>query len=828
MMNTTFPARCLGNTFAILFKSWPNNALLALSGGLVVVLVALSGVVAMGTVSALAVTGNTTSTADSSYVSVTPYRVVDTRTSSPLAGGATLNVQVTGAASGVPAGAVAAVLNVTAVDPTAAGFLTVFPEGTTMPTVSNLNFAAGTIAPNLVTVGLSASGMVSIYLNTGSTNVVVDVEGYYVSPVTTSGLYNPLPPSQAFGSLASGGVMVAGQTQAVTVAGATAADGVPATANAVVLNVTAAHATLPSFLTVFPAGVSRPLASNLNFGAQTPLQAIANRVTVGVGMSGQIDIYNLAGTVNVDVDVDGYYSGPGGVGSPFVAITPVRVADTRTATQVGTGTRIAAGHNSETFSLANSSIPANSAGVATNMTVVPGNAPGYITAYPTSGGAKPPVASDVNWTASEVPAVPNFTIADTVGTGAAQNVAVANSYFTTGATINVIIDAFGYFAPVILLPQTISFSSSVPTGAIVGGDYTPTADSTSGLTVVLTIDSTSSAVCSISSGLVSFNQGGTCVIDANQAGNANYLPASQEQQSFSVGKVSQTIVLTSTTPSNATVGGATYTPTATASSGLTPVTLTVDPTSSSVCSIDSNGLVSFQAAGTCIIDANQAGNGTYSAAPQVQQSFTVSPTNQWELGSYDTTGAFSYTNQTPPTFNFKTEPTNCTPATSYPICGSIGAGTALLVNTKDPVVGAQLDKTITATFTISGAVGEFAYGGEPYCSSAIGGSLPNVRLYFESASIVGTQVSTNYWWSDTASQVLANGTFTVTALIDPTTASWGDINGDPSGSYVTAFDAAANTIKDTGLSFGGGCFFVNGVGTTDGSGTFVLTSLTVS
>jgi hypothetical protein len=410
---------------------------------------------------------NTALTAESSYVSVTPYRVADTRTSSPLAGGATLNVQVTGAASGVPAGATAAVLNVTAVNPTAAGFLTVWPEGTTMPTVSNLNFAAGTVVPNLVTVGLSSTapaGMVSIYLNTGSTNVVVDVEGYYASPVTTSGLYNPLSPSRAFGSLTIGTPIGAGVTAPVTVVGGTT--GVPTTASAVVLNVTAAHATASSFLTVFPAGVTMPIASNLNFLAQAPLQAIANRVTVGVGTGGQIDVYNHYGTVNVDVDVDGYYSGTGGVGSPFVAITPLRVADTVAGTtKVGSETPIPADGQSplstETFTLADADIPADAAGVAMNLTVVPGAAPGYLTSYPT-GDATPPVASDVNWTASELPAVPNFTIAMTSG-GLAQNVEVANSYFTTGATVDVIADDFGYFAP----------STAVGTYTVTGGGTVP-------------------------------------------------------------------------------------------------------------------------------------------------------------------------------------------------------------------------------------------------------------------------------------------------------------------------------------------------------------------
>ena len=69
------------------------------------------------------------------------------------------------------------------------------------------------------------------------------------------------------------------------------------------------------------------------------------------------------------------------------------------------------------------------------------------------------------------------------------------------------------------------------------------------------------------------------------------------------------------------VGGATYTPTATATSGLA-VTLTVDSSTAADCTI-TGGVVSFTGAGNCTIDANQAGNGTYAAAPQVQQTFVV-------------------------------------------------------------------------------------------------------------------------------------------------------------------------------------------------------------
>ena len=62
------------------------------------------------------------------------------------------------------------------------------------------------------------------------------------------------------------------------------------------------------------------------------------------------------------------------------------------------------------------------------------------------------------------------------------------------------------------------------------------------------IDATATSVCSISGSTVSFLSVGTCVIDANQAGNASYNAASQVQQSFAVGKGSQTVSFTSTAP----------------------------------------------------------------------------------------------------------------------------------------------------------------------------------------------------------------------------------------------------------------------------------------
>ena len=133
--------------------------------------------------------------------------------------------------------------------------------------------------------------------------------------------------------------------------------------------------------------------------------------------------------------------------------------------------------------------------------------------------------------------------------------------------------------------QTITFTTTAPANAAVGGaTYTPAATATSGLAVTITVDASSAGVCSINGGgVVSFTGPGTCTLDANQAGNATWNAAPQVQQSFTV-KRNQTITFTSTAPGGAVVGGATYTPAATATSGLA-VTITVDASSSAVCSI---------------------------------------------------------------------------------------------------------------------------------------------------------------------------------------------------------------------------------------------------
>lgn len=113
---------------------------------------------------------------------IDPVRVVDSRSGQgtvkrPMGPGETRQIQVAGV-SGVPSNAKAVLLNVTAVDTTSWGWMTVWPSNVAQPTVSNLNWDGGRTVPNMVIVGLSPTGTISVYNDLGTTQLLVDVFGY--------------------------------------------------------------------------------------------------------------------------------------------------------------------------------------------------------------------------------------------------------------------------------------------------------------------------------------------------------------------------------------------------------------------------------------------------------------------------------------------------------------------------------------------------------------------------------------------------------------------------------------------------------------------------
>jgi hypothetical protein len=272
------------------------------------------------------------SSSGETYTPISSLRVCDTRTNNPsnLSGtalsqceGKTLspNIPLTISMTGtglLPISATAAVINLTAIAPVGGGYLTAYPSSSsTPPTASNVNFKKGELISNRAVVDLSPTGEINLVSNT-ATNVVVDVAGYYGG---SGAAYTPLsprriadsrcaasspPPYCASENIPQGNLSFSpiggGSTENLTVAGI---GSVPLTATAVVLNVTVASTTKGSFLTLWPAGApSMPTASDLNWSAGT---TIPNLVVAEVGANGQVSIYDNAGSVDVIVDVEGWY-----------------------------------------------------------------------------------------------------------------------------------------------------------------------------------------------------------------------------------------------------------------------------------------------------------------------------------------------------------------------------------------------------------------------------------------------------------------------------------------------------------------------------------------
>lgn len=242
----------------------------------------------------------------------TPLNQCNSAGAHPVGPGATLIATVAGI-GGVPLTATAVVLNVTVTNTSATSFLTVFPDGTTQPVASNLNWHPGQTVPNRVIVPVGAGGKVDFFNNAGITDVVFDVGGYFNLVVGGSG-YVPLTPARicdtrpAQGSLVPAnpcntglGKLGPAGTLTMPVAGQ---GGVPAGIKAVVLNMTVTNTTAGGFLTVWPSGDQQPLASDLNWASGV---TIANLVVVKVGADGKVNVFNSAGTTDVAADVEGYY-----------------------------------------------------------------------------------------------------------------------------------------------------------------------------------------------------------------------------------------------------------------------------------------------------------------------------------------------------------------------------------------------------------------------------------------------------------------------------------------------------------------------------------------
>ncbi len=375
---------------------------------------------------------------------VPPTRILDSRSGlggwGTLSPGQTVDLTVAGA-GGVPNSGVAAVImNVTATNPTANGYVTVYASGACRPFASNLNYGPGQTIPNLVEVPLGAGGKVSLFNGSvGSTDLVADVEGWVATSAATSGgagRLHPVAPTRIVDTRQGQGFATLGPRQTATLS----LDGIPglqgAGIEAVVANLTVTNPKAAGYITAFPAGGAPPLASNVNFG---PNQTIPNRAQVQVSANHQISFYNgSTGSTDLVVDLNGWYSDASGAssGGLYTGLTPVRLLDTRDGT--GGVSTPAAAHAAVPLGVAGrfGVPPQGATAVVLNVTGTNPQGAGYVTVYPDAGS--PPLASDLNFGPGQT--IPNLVVVQLPADGAVD---LYNG--SPAGAVDLVVDLVGWY-----------------------------------------------------------------------------------------------------------------------------------------------------------------------------------------------------------------------------------------------------------------------------------------------------------------------------------------------------------------------------------------------
>jgi hypothetical protein len=251
----------------------------------------------------------------STYQSVTPARYLDTRAAQQTFDGRGMGAGLLRAGSvatslvagrgDVPAGATAVVVNITAVNPRADGYVTAYPCGGDVPGASNLNYFAGQTVANSAVVRVGAAGQICFY-TLAATDLIVDVQGSFASDAAMTS-FTPVRladsrPGQPTvdGQQAGIGRRPAGSVTEVQIEGRA---GIPAAAGAVSLNVIIEGASGDGYATVFPCGQDLPTSSNVNYGAN---DVSTNAVVARIGTGGKVCVYTLR-DANLIVDASGWF-----------------------------------------------------------------------------------------------------------------------------------------------------------------------------------------------------------------------------------------------------------------------------------------------------------------------------------------------------------------------------------------------------------------------------------------------------------------------------------------------------------------------------------------
>lgn len=331
----------------------------------------------------------------SDFVPLPAVRIVDTRNGNggvtgALGQGDTAAFPVTGR-GGVPVSGVTSVLvDVATVSPSANTFLVLWADGTSKPSGSMLNALKGQTISNWVVVPVGVDGMIDVYNNAGSTQIAIDVHGYFTTGSGSGqGGFVPVTATRMVDTRSGLGAPQAminpGKTLTVTLASNSP---VPRSANAVWLNVAVPQAQSGGSLAVFPTGSPSDMSA-LDFVAGSTNTASV----VKLGSDGRVTILNGAPfAINVVIGVAGYFTGTPTSGTGYRSVL-ARLYDTRSH---GTGVKLGPNQTITVPVGGTNSLPVNGvSGAVLDVSAVDPEASGVLHVWPT--GEPEPATSSTNF-----------------------------------------------------------------------------------------------------------------------------------------------------------------------------------------------------------------------------------------------------------------------------------------------------------------------------------------------------------------------------------------------------------------------------------------------
>jgi FtsP/CotA-like multicopper oxidase with cupredoxin domain len=380
--------------------------------------------------------------AGSTFHTLTPTRLVDTRSrvglSGPLVAGNPATFQVTGR-GGVPDGATAVTGNVTVVNSSNAWAVFLGPDPTPGPTTSTINFKKGEVAGNGLTVALGPNGTLSAtYISSpgNTTDLVFDITGYFM-PDNNGATYHAMAaPTRLLDTRSNNGItgkLSAGVPGTFKVAGR---GGVPANAIAVTGNVTVVNQTSAWAAYLGPDPTASPTTSTINFNVG---DIKGNSLTVPLSHTGTLSatyMSSAGNTTDLVFDVTGYYT-PDLTGAKYFPLAPTRLLDTRSG--VGYGASLHAA-TPATFQVTNrGSVPSKATAVTGNVTVVNPTSSWAIFLGPTATAT--PSTSTINFNRGDIKGNGLTVALSSKGTLSATYMSIG------GNTTDLVFDVTGYFAP---------------------------------------------------------------------------------------------------------------------------------------------------------------------------------------------------------------------------------------------------------------------------------------------------------------------------------------------------------------------------------------------